>query len=610
MTTRRIPRPPRAPGLAILLAGLLLSVSGCSTGVENAGTALVDSQGNHPSAFAFNHSSVAVSNVDRCRQCHGTDLTGGIAKVSCFTAACHHGTVPGWAASSVHGAAAKRAPGNSGFASCQICHGGDFSTRLGTSPRNCFDCHGVNAPHPPGPWRSSPGLTHTTTDPANAPVCATCHFPGSANNPANHPANPAPPGTAPGCFNNTLCHGQSAAPHALGAAWRDPSVGGANFHGLTAKQDLAFCQTCHGTPGTIRFDGGVASTSCADCHPAARAHPVRWFQAPQPFPNYAPSHRDSGNRNVACAICHDVTQGRTPPDGAAPSCFSSDFKGVGCHSGGPGAPNHAVPNLEASHLQAIQADFAGNCSNCHSTTGTSPVSAAPNCLTCHTNFVSSNPLTTKNCTSCHAVPPTGTAYPNLARKHARHEALPEVAGVCRTCHNGLDPRTDGASRLAHYAVAKTKTPPGDVSILSAYNSRNATASFASLSCSNVSCHGGQAVNWDTGSIDVNTQCTACHQLGNSTAGGSPQFNVYFSGQHRRHVNDRGIACTVCHSTAQLAGVHFNDLSTPAMTQARGTINVSALNFNGAVNPPTCNPNGAGGIGGCHGGETWSQQSLP
>jgi hypothetical protein len=63
----------------------------------------------------------------------------------------------------------------------------------------------VSAPHAPKPWRGSP-YTHATTDAANAPVCAQCHFPGSSNNPANHPATPAAAGTPPGCFNSTLCH--------------------------------------------------------------------------------------------------------------------------------------------------------------------------------------------------------------------------------------------------------------------------------------------------------------------------------------------------------------------------------------------------------------------
>lgn len=88
--------------------------------------------------------------------CHGTDLTGGIANTSCFTAACHHDAIPTWADPVSHGAAAKRAPGNSGFVSCRICHGSDLSgDGAGIA---CSDCHGVNAPHPAAPWRAPPGI--------------------------------------------------------------------------------------------------------------------------------------------------------------------------------------------------------------------------------------------------------------------------------------------------------------------------------------------------------------------------------------------------------------------------------------------------------------------
>ncbi len=598
-------RPLRPVPILILLASL---AAGCSTGTTTSGLGFVDASGNHTATFTANHPAFAVSDVAQCRDCHGDDLTGGIANASCFTAACHHGTVPGWASPGSHGASAKRAPGNSGFASCQICHASDFTgDGSGFSCLNNAACHGtgVQSPHPARPWLAATGSTHTNTDPANAPVCAACHFPGSANNPANHPATPAPPGTAPGCFNNTLCHGQAAAPHVIGDAWRDPSVGGASFHGLTAKQDLSFCQTCHGTPGTILFNGGVAPTSCASCHPEARAHPVRWYQAPQPFPGYVSSHRDSGNRNVACAICHDVTQGRTAPDGNAPSCFSASFKNAGCHSGGPGAPNHNVlpNNLDSSHLQATQITFDEDCANCHSDTGTSPKSTAPNCVSCHTGFASSNPLTTKDCSSCHGNPPTGTVYPNIARKHAKHNALAGVTGVCIACHNGLDPRTGAGAQGAHYAVAKSKTEPGDVSILSTYNAKNSTASFASLSCSNVSCHGGQTINWDTGSIIVDTDagCAQCHTQGTT------QYNSQNSGEHNKH---RNFGCTECHNMSLAtpgAQNHFSFLSTPAM---EGPARDTFQNSTGSVvyTPSTSTPGSGNCSGSCHNknhnSETW------
>jgi len=570
-------RPLRPALAAFVLLAWALFVSGCSSGPGGSGTGLglVDVQGNHPASFLATHSSLAVSNADQCRPCHGNDLSGGIANTSCFTAACHHGTVPGWINPGSHGAAAKRAPGSSGFKSCQICHASDFTGDGAlVSCLNNAACHGagVASPHPPAPWRAASGSTHTDTDPANAAVCAACHFPGSANNPPNHPATPAPPGTAPGCFNNTLCHGSAAAPHAVDSAWLDPAVGGASFHGLTAKQDLAFCQACHGTPGTIQFNGGAAPTSCssAGCHPSARAHPIPWFQAPQSFPGYVASHRNSGNRAVACALCHDVTLGRTAPDPSAPSCFSSTFNGISCHVNGPGNPNHSVPFQGTTHTGVTTIPFNANCANCHSVTGSSPLTGAPLCTVCHQG---GSPLTFTNCTSCHAKPPAGSAYPNVANRHAKHNALTGVTNVCTPCHTGIDSGT-----LNHYNRANARpgmdalrNPPGDAVFSSTYNAKGGAASFSpsAFTCANVSCHGGITTpRWDTGTISSNSNagCLACHAPG--TALGAPQNNSPYSGLHSFHLGSTVNAlCTECHDMANGssgATNHFAALNTPQM----------------------------------------------
>ena len=167
-------------------------------------------------ASAATNEYVSNGRLVSCTECHGADLSGGISRVSCFgnPVGCHHGTIAGWATPQVHGAWAKRAPGDGSFFSCQICHGNNFSG--GGAGVSCFTCHGVNAPHAPKPWRGSP-YTHTDTDTANATVCYRCHaYTGTANpNNPHVPPTPAPAGTAPGCFNGTMCHNQ-AGPHPVG----------------------------------------------------------------------------------------------------------------------------------------------------------------------------------------------------------------------------------------------------------------------------------------------------------------------------------------------------------------------------------------------------------
>ncbi len=66
-----------------------------------------------------------------------------------------------------------------------------------------------------------------------------------------------------------------------------------------------------------------------------------------------------------------------------------------------------------------------------------------------------------------------------------------------------------------------------------YNAKTGTAAYATAdqTCSNVSCHGGKKTPaWGTGSINVATECTACHAS-------SGQYNSYTSGEHRKHVQD-------------------------------------------------------------------------
>jgi predicted CxxxxCH...CXXCH cytochrome family protein len=581
--------------LSLILLVAFAGITGCGADKSPGGGSsppdwvVVPSGGQHAKSAMRDY--IANGGIIPCTECHGADLSGGNSKVSCFgnPSGCHHGPVAGFVASPPatqnHGISAKQAPGNSGFASCQICHGRYFSG--GGSQVSCFPCHGANAPHPAKPWLGST-YTHITTNTENAPVCAQCHFPGSPNNPANHPATPAAAGTPPGCFNSTLCHGATAVPHAVGTAWRDPNP---QFHGLTAKQDISFCQGCHGTPGTTLFNGGIAPTSCqtSNCHTRAKAHSIPWYQAPQPSPAYVASHRDSGNRSVACAICHKVDGPGTGPDPNAPSCFSVSSGGITCHSSGPGGVNHSVPFSGATHTSADPTSFNADCSVCHAITGVSPNSVAPLCTVCHR---SATALPFTNCTSCHARPPSGTAYPNVAGSHARHDALANVTGVCASCHNALGSGTAGHYDRANARPGKDalRVPPGEAAFLTVYNAKAGPAAFdnAALTCANVSCHGGvTALNWQTGSIDGNTDagCRKCHKIG--TAAGNPENNSPFSGLHAAHLSTTvggAILCTECHNMANgTVGAlnHYKFLNTPQMEGPAGDTvvpNGSAANY--------------------------------
>jgi predicted CxxxxCH...CXXCH cytochrome family protein len=163
---------------------------------------------------------------------------------------------------------------------------------------------------------------------------------------------------------------------------------------------------------------------------------------------------------------------------------------------------------------------------------------------------------------------------------------------CDTCHNGL-----GTNTLNHYNRAKSRVQPGDVLFLATYNAQSGASSFnsAGLSCSNVSCHGGQATpNWRTGAIIVNTACTSCHVSGG-------QFNSYTSGEHDRHVNGEGFPCSVCHNSTTLAVNHFTALATTAMEGPASATIGGAGTVVTSYSAGSCTPQG--GVG-CHGTDNW------
>lgn len=560
----------KAGAVVFIVLGLALGLA-CGGGKEPGAEA--GPGYHHPTGWTADHVGPALAAVDRCTLCHSMNiLRVGSSIPNCLTAACHHGTLPGYALPGLHGLHAKQAATTSGgsMAACQLCHGRDFTG--GTSAVACASCHGGGpAPHPGNGWHGASGSNHASTDPANGPLCAQCHFPGSAVNPPNHPAAPAPAGTAPGCFSNTECHGPAAAPHLLGSVWKDATS--TAFHGLEAKKDLLACQTCHGTPGTPRFDGGAAPTACSVCHGAAKAHSIPWHAAPvTTFPGYVASHRTAQNRDNACQVCHDSTKGRTPPNPAAPSCFANTANGVACHVNGPGAANHPVPFLAPAHTSVIQAGFAADCATCHAQAAPSPLAASPSCGTCHG---AASPLAVGTCASCHTKPPAGTQFPNSAGSHPKHDALPAVTGQCAPCHSGLDSGTQ-----AHYDHANARpgrdalrVAPAPTGFLTNYNAKSGPAAFnpATQTCSNVSCHGALiAPSWQTGTLATNTDpgCRQCHAQG--TALGVPESNAYYSGQHGKHLGSEVKAlCTDCHVMTNGSPGALNHFKFLGSTQMEG-----------------------------------------
>ena len=182
-----------------------------------------------------------------------------------------------------------------------------------------------------------------------------------------------------------------------------------------------------------------------------------------------------------------------------------------------------------------------------------------------------------DCTACHGQPPSGSDYPDTAGAHAVHVELAAVAGDCSVCH--LAAAHNGQVDLAF---------PADFDALSGPATDNLNGT-----CSSVICHGGQTTpDWWTGSIAVETQCASCHTYGNS------QFNSYSSGEHRKHVQDKGYSCTVCHNTATLQNGHFSNLATPDFELSPATTIGGGSTRVGNYSNGTCSSID------CHGSKSW------
>lgn len=552
------------------------------------------------------HVTTDTSNAGQCAACH----TGGanssrapqagdpLGATGCFNNTLCHAAVghpAGWSAPARHGAEAKKAPNSTtGFSSCQKCHGSAFNSGSAPSCINNPACHGsgVNSPHARKPWFSrTGGLTHTTTDPANISICAVCHTAGA--NSTIKP--PSPAGGAPGCFNNTLCHFHQI-PFAPSATI-PPSL-----HGGEAKKDLTVCQTCHGTKGTTAFDGvtladGSKTIACPSCHTFAKAHATDW-QGSGSF-----SHRTAGNIANACSICHDVTQGRTAPLGAAPSCFSASFtNGLGqgrtCHASGPGVAPHSVPYN--NHNATARGNFA-YCLGCHQVAAdvtTASGKVIPRCLTCHLTSPTATPT---GCTSCHAKPPSGAVYPNIAGVHAAHNIINVPANevdVCAACHNGLGFGTVDHLNRARARASAVQANPVVFGGLARSDGLTPAYTAATQQCANTYCHGNGTKMDKPATAILSPSWTAPYLTGNA-AGDCVKCHGYPPAT-AIHAGKTPVLCIGCHPHVNASGTGFTDAGKHinGAIEATGAHDVPYFAHN-AVAAATC----LKANGGCHNSST-------
>ena len=291
-------------------------------------------------------------NVSCATQCHGTDLKGGLSKISCQLCHSIYPHSQNWNAADQHGITAK----GDGKLSCKGCHGADY--KGGSSGISCYSCH-AKYPHE-SDWRNP--TKHGAEVIANGTQsCATaCHglnFQGGLSNVA--------------C---TQCH--ATFPHPQG--W-NTFEGHGQYAAITLNKDFTSCKNCHGD----NLQGGNFAVSCFSCH-INYPHPANWREAAQ----HGVNAYGAGKNSCATANCHGTDFNGSAQ---APSCRS-------CHADFP----HTNPKwmtLEVKKENLRDESFHGDrfiretkrgntttCTGCHGT-DFDRVMNNTSCIGCHTDGI-------------------------------------------------------------------------------------------------------------------------------------------------------------------------------------------------------------------------------
>ncbi len=245
-----------------------------------------------------------------CKTCHGNDLLGGVAGVSCYKchatfphpaaaiadwktghkdfitqlvanaakpttafavitsecapchisagkndcATCHHQNVPNWATKDQHGAKAI-----ANIAGCKSCHGPDLKSGTLTNGKMCTTCHG---PGMKATMSSHQDIVTTTTGVSFDQCCDNCIDSNDWNDPtactdcASGYYNCGDPKPWTNVSTNYFVKSEN---------FKVGKQDGTTIHMTLAKQNLGTCQICHGD----NLHGGVSGKTCfvqGSCH--------------------------------------------------------------------------------------------------------------------------------------------------------------------------------------------------------------------------------------------------------------------------------------------------------------------------------------------------------
>lgn len=294
---------------------LAVTAGGCSSSTTTSGLSFVDEQGNHPAGWIEAHPSFARPDGSVCTQCHGSDLQGGIAGVSCFAAS--------------RGGQACHAGGPAFHPAAWLDKAGDGTTEWHATAFQfndpvCVDCHDLTGKcilcHfsiggnrvPTGSSYVHGNIPDHSVFPApQSDVCVNCH---EVNNRFGHMPQPF-------CHN---CHAPFPVPAGThGTGWLDSDSAG--FHGDFVSQITCETSGCH------PISGHPTCTTCHFDNQGSRANASLGFAHDG---NVFSNHREESYASVGniCENCHQTSRifrAGAPPSGCGPT--SGHPGDEGCH---------------------------------------------------------------------------------------------------------------------------------------------------------------------------------------------------------------------------------------------------------------------------------------
>ena len=498
---------------------------------------------------------------------------------------------------------------------CSVCHTLGNPTAAGLGTGTCLSCHVGGAGLPTGPtsgiFPSIAGAHSKHMGLATALTCNTCHA-GSGTGTTSHYTN---------------ANARTGTPTGPGSVAIDSTYNAKGATATFTPSALTCASvSCHGGQTTPIWTAAGSINSTLDC---TKCHSVSLTAGDPQYNNAFGRHSLGTHAAHTCVTCHNMANGSpgalahfkylntpavdgvatgTPSDqlpsgtiefdssvtGAKTYTVTTNTQGNGgctltCHthlhtptyetwtaSGSPHPIPFGAGQIDSQlneHFLVNATTFASDCSICHAYTGTSPNASAPLCNVCHSR---GNPASDAygpgTCQSCHEGAtglvggPAGTTFPSKAGAHSKHLSLATTL-YCESCH-----ANSGTGTSRHYlnADARIAIPvgPATVNVDPIYTAKTGgSIAFtpATLTCSNISCHGGQVTpNWQTGSLNTNAQCTACHAT-TAQAGTATQYNDAY-GRHSMGTHN-AVACTTCHTMTNGslgANAHFKYLNTPAV----------------------------------------------